>query len=136
VSEPINTCDADCHLKQRELLSAGQAGEMSALFKVFANDTRLRLLHELIRRDQACVSDIGAALGMSSQAVSNQLQRLVDRRILTSRREGNNVYYRIINPCVKDLLDRAFCFIEKTNLEPQPSSQPKEKESYAHIESV
>ena len=134
MNDPPVTCDADCHLKQRELLSSAQAEEMSALFKVFSNDTRLRLLHELIRRDQACVSDIGGALGMSSQAVSNQLQRLVDWRILTSRREGNNVYYRIINPCVKDLLDRAFCFTEKAHQDHH--SQPKEKESHAYTESV
>jgi DNA-binding transcriptional ArsR family regulator len=88
------------------------AGQMSGLFKVFSNDTRLRLLHELIRREEACVSDISQALSMSCQAVSNQLQRLTDWRILASRREGNNIYYRIINPCVKDLLDRALCFVE------------------------
>lgn len=102
-----------CHLKERSLLSPMLAGQMSGLFKVFANDTRLRLLHQLVRQEESCVSDLGQALGMSSQAVSNQLQRLTDWRILTSRREGNNIYYRIINPCVQDLLDRALCFVEQ-----------------------
>jgi len=105
------SCTSD--LKQRSLLSPILAGQMSGLFKVFSNDTRLRLLHELIRQDEACVSDIGLALNMSCQAVSNQLQRLTDWRILASRREGNNIYYRIINPCVADLLDRALCFVEQ-----------------------
>lgn len=109
-------------LKDRNLLSPIQAGQMSGLFKVFANDTRLRLLHELIRQEQACVSDLSLALGMSAQAVSNQLQRLTDWRVLASRREGNNIFYRIINPCVKDLLDRALCFVEQ-------SSQPPIKET-------
>ena len=107
----------DFRLKERTLLSPSVAGQMSGLFKIFSNDTRLRLLHELIRREEACVSDIGQALNMSSQAVSNQLQRLTDWRILASRRDGNNIYYRIINPCVNDLLDRALCFVE------QPSNQ-------------
>lgn len=89
-----------------------QAGQLSGLFKVLANDTRLRLVHELIRRGEACAGDIASALGMSPQAVSNQLQRLTDWRILASRREGNSIIYRIINPCVPELLDRAVCFVE------------------------
>lgn len=99
-------------LGERTLLSPILAGQLSGLFKVLSNDTRLRLLHELVRREEACVSDISTALGMSPQAVSNQLQRLQDWRILASRRDGNNIYYRIINPCVPELLDRALCFVE------------------------
>ena len=111
VAMECNPCTSG--LKERSLLSPILAGQMSGLFKVFSNDTRLRLLHVLIRQEEACVSDIGLALNMSLQAVSNQLQRLTDWRILASRREGNNIYYRIINPCVKDLLDRALCFVEQ-----------------------
>lgn len=88
------------------------SGQLSGLFKVLSNDTRLRILHELIRRNEACVTDLSAALGMAPQAVSNQLLRLNDWRILASRRDGNNVFYRIINPCVPELLDRALCFTE------------------------
>lgn len=38
------------------------------------------------------------AVGMSVQAVSNQLQRLVDQKILAARRDGNHPRYRIIDP--------------------------------------
>ena len=102
------------------------AGQLAGLFKVMANDTRLRLLHELIRQKEACVSDISGALGMSPQAVSNQLQRLTDWRILASRREGNSIFYRIINPCIPELLDRALCFVEADQWGQllQPESQP------------
>jgi DNA-binding transcriptional ArsR family regulator len=107
------SCCATCDdLMSRTLLSPMLAGQLSGLFKVFSNDTRLRLLHELIRTEEACVSDISAALGMSQQAISNQLQRLVDWRIVGSRREGNSIFYRVINPCVHDMLDRALCFVE------------------------
>ena len=111
-------CHSKLALSGRKLLSPMLAGQLSGLFKVLSNDTRLRLLHELIRREEACVSDISKALGMSTQAVSNQLQRLNDWRILSSRREGNNIYYRIINPCVPELLDRALCFVECAGTEP------------------
>lgn len=49
---------------------------------------------------------------MKTQAVSNQLQRLAGRGILASRREGNSIHYRIIDPCVLDLLDRGLCLTE------------------------
>lgn len=82
-----------------------------ALFKIFANDTRLRLLHALTHEPELCVSDLAAAVEMKPQAVSNQLQRLVDRGILASRRGGNNVHYRIVDPCVPVLLERGLCLI-------------------------
>ena len=49
---------------------------------------------------------------MKPQAVSNQLQRLSDRGIVQTRREGNNVLYRIVDPCVIELIDRGLCLLE------------------------
>ncbi len=83
-----------------------------SLFKVLANDTRLRLLHALARTGELCVNDLADAVGMKPQAVSNQLQRLVYRAILGSRRNGTNIYYRIKDPCVVAILDRALCLAE------------------------
>ena len=83
-----------------------------ALFKVLANDTRIRLLHHLVRSGEATVTDMAKTLGMKPQAVSNQLVRLSDTGMLASRRDGNNVYYRVVNGCVPPLLDLALCLME------------------------
>ena len=99
-------------LRDRPLITDEQAIGLVGVFKVLANDTRLRLLHALARADELCVTDLAEAVGMTPQAVSNQLQRLVDRNILGFRRNGNNVYYRIVDPCVTDLLDRCLCLAE------------------------
>src|ERR1700690_632543 len=108
--------DAGCctkpALKERPLLSPIQAGGLAAVFKVLANDPRLRLLHALVRADELCVTDLAASVGMKPQAVSNQLQRLSDLGILAPRREGNNIYYRIVNGCVEPLLNLALCLTE------------------------
>ena len=96
-------------LKDRGLMTPIQAGGLAAVFKVLANDTRLRLLHALVRADELCVTDLAASLGMKPQAVSNQLQRLSDLGILASRRDGNNIYYWIVDLCVSGLLDQALC---------------------------
>lgn len=98
--------------RDRPLLSPDEAERLAALFKNFANDTRLRLLHALVRDGETCVTDLAEAVAMTPQAVSNQLQRLVDRGILASRRNGNNVLYRVADPCVPVLLEHGLCLVE------------------------
>ena len=93
-------------------MNVGQAKSLAELFKIFANDTRLRLLHALVRRAELCVTDLADAVGMKPQAVSNQLQKLVDRGVLGARREGKNIFYRVDDPCVAELLDRGLCLME------------------------
>jgi DNA-binding transcriptional ArsR family regulator len=80
--------------------------------KTLANDTRLRLLHALVRAAELSVGDLAEAVAMKPQAVSNQLQRLVDRGILGSRRAGTSIIYRIVDPCVISLLDQGLCLTE------------------------
>jgi DNA-binding transcriptional ArsR family regulator len=101
-------------LGSRPLLSVLDAEELVRLFKMLASDTRLRLLHALERAGELCVTDLAAELEMSPQAVSNQLQRLVDRRIVRARRDGSRHLYRIADPCVTGLLDLGLCLLEET----------------------
>ncbi len=110
-------------IEQRPLIGDEQALALMRLFKVFANDTRLRLLHALVRDEELCVSDLADAVDMKPQAVSNQLQRLVDRGILGTRRDGANIYYRVIDPCVPVLLERGMCLIECCPESPYSYSQ-------------
>ena len=90
----------------------GEAGRLEAIFKVLANRTRLRMLHALIRHPDLCVGDLADGVGMKPQAISNQLQRLADKGILSSRRQGTQIHYRIVDPCVVNLLDRGLCLVE------------------------
>lgn len=115
---PANKVPAPCpekqSLQERPLLSSEQAIDVEALFAVLANDTRLRLIHEVARQDEVCVIDLAAALEMKPQAVSNQLQRLLDKGIVAARRNGNNVFYRIVDHCVMILLEHGLCLIEES----------------------
>jgi DNA-binding transcriptional ArsR family regulator len=100
-------------LHHRPLLTPDQASALASVFKILANDTRLRLLHALVRAGELCVGDLATAVGMQPQAVSNQLQRLVDQRILGAQRHGNHVHYRIVDPCVTSLLNYGLCLAEE-----------------------
>ena len=100
-------------LKERPLMSPIQAGGLASVFKVLSNDTRLRLLHALVRADELCVTELADAVGMKPQAVSNQLQRLCSLGIIQSRRAGVNVHYRVVDLCVRSLLDQGLCLTEE-----------------------
>jgi DNA-binding transcriptional ArsR family regulator len=91
------------------LLEPERAGALGEVFKLLASDTRLRMVHALVREGELSVTELADATDLSMQAVSNQLRRLVDRRILAWRRDGASVRYRIVDPCVVSLLDLAWC---------------------------
>ncbi len=112
----LSACLPKPPLGERELLTVMQAGQLVAIFKTLASDTRLRMLHALVRAREMCVSEMSDLLGMKPQAISNQLIRLADRGIVGSRRNGNNIYYRIVDPCVIEILDHGLCLSEEAKV--------------------
>lgn len=112
-STDASRCCKPRSLKARQLMSPIQAGGLAAVFKVLANDTRLRILHALVRADELCVTRLADDVGMKPQAVSNQLQRLSSLGIIQSRRAGVNVHYRVVDLCVRSLLDQGLCLTEE-----------------------
>lgn len=108
----ILSCPPKIPIQERALLSMDEARRIEILFKILANSTRLRLLHALIRESELRVTEIADAIGMKPQAISNQLQRLADRGILGSRREGTQIFYRIVDPCVVTILEYGLCLSE------------------------
>ena len=110
-SEPP-CCPPKPALRRRALLAPAEASSLAATFKLLANDTRLRLLHALARAGECSVTELSETVQMKPQAVSNQLQRLADRGIVANRREGTSIIYRMVDPCVLELLDRGICLTE------------------------
>jgi ArsR family transcriptional regulator, lead/cadmium/zinc/bismuth-responsive transcriptional repressor len=102
-----------CELADRPLMDAATAARLARLFKLVGNDTRLQLLHVLERECEVCVGDLAERVDMAPQAVSNQLQRLVDRGVVAARRDGVRIFYRIADPCVIGLIDLAWCLSEE-----------------------
>jgi DNA-binding transcriptional ArsR family regulator len=109
---PKPVCAERLALAERPLMSPVQAGGLAAVFKVLANDTRLRLLHALVRAGEVAVTALAEAVGMKPQAVSNQLRRLLDTGVVATRREGTSILYRAVNECVVGLLDQGWCLTE------------------------
>ena len=68
--------------------------DLSELFKMFGDGTRVRILYVLFE-GEVCVCDIATILGMSQSAISHQLRLLKNARLVKYRREGKTVYYSL-----------------------------------------
>ncbi|KRM79552.1 hypothetical protein FC84_GL001733 [Lapidilactobacillus dextrinicus DSM 20335] len=111
-----NCCPEEPNLTTRDLVTLEQAEQISQLFKILANPTRLRIIHALIKQESLSVSVLAEQIEMKPQAVSNQLQKLISDHIVTTQRSGNFIYYRIKDDCTALLLQRAWCLVEDTEL--------------------
>ncbi len=107
----LHNCPVELIAPDEKPLSDAQASELEDLFKILANDTRLKLLQHLAIAKEMCVCDLADCLSMKPQAVSNQLQKLLDRGIVAATRKGNNISYRVIDSCVLELLQKAVCLL-------------------------
>jgi ArsR family transcriptional regulator, lead/cadmium/zinc/bismuth-responsive transcriptional repressor len=105
-------CKPRAPLIERPLLAAPHARALERTFKILASETRLRLLHALVARPGMAVTELAQTVGMKAQAVSNQLQRLADKGIVSSVRDGTSIHYRVVDPCVVELIDRCWCLVE------------------------
>jgi len=98
----------------------------AALFKLLSHPSRLAIL-QILREGEECVCHMSAALGLRQAYVSQQLMVLRQAGLVSDRREGWNVYYRVTKPEVYPLLDAAFAAAEPARARlgmPLISSQP------------
>ncbi len=79
---------------------------LSELFKVLSDETRTRILHLLSGRE-LCVCDLALILEMSLPAVSHHLRLLKVMRLVAYRREGKQVFYRLDDHHVVELISVA-----------------------------
>lgn len=70
------------------------AKQQATICRVFGNPTRVLILWILAQREHS-VSEVATAVEASLQSTSHHLHVMQSHGILTSRREGNNIYYRV-----------------------------------------
>ncbi|MCD8327518.1 MAG: metalloregulator ArsR/SmtB family transcription factor [Ruminococcus sp.] len=91
---------------QEDLLGFEEAYDLSELFKVLGDATRLRILFTLLQSEM-CVCDIVELLDVTQSAVSHQLRVLKQARLVKYRREGKSVIYSIADDHVKTIIAMA-----------------------------
>ena len=82
------------------------AERMAVAFKGLADPTRLKLI-DLLLKGERCVNDLAEATQTSQSAVSHQLRLLRNLRFVSSRRDGQQVFYRINDEHIGELFELA-----------------------------
>ena len=79
-------------------LDRDEAVRVASGFKALADPARVQLLHLVSSsdRDEACVCDLTAALGLSQGTVSHHLKILVEAGLLERERRGTWAWYRLV----------------------------------------
>jgi len=88
----------------------------SNLLKAISHSTRLAIL-EILRDGEQCVCHMEATLGLRQAYISQQLMILKQAGLVESRRDGLNLYYRVVKPEVFAVLDSLHAV---TGVSPKP----------------
>ena len=88
---------------RQELPDEDTLYDLSELFRIFGDSTRVRILYVLFE-EEMCVCDIAQLLGMTQSAISHQLRALKNARLVKSRREGKTVFYALDDDHVRSIL--------------------------------
>ena len=81
--------------------------DLSDLFKVFGDTTRIKILYSLFESPM-CVCAIAELLGMTQSAISHQLKILKDANLVGNRREGKTIYYFLSDDHVRTVIAQGF----------------------------
>ena len=79
---------------------------LTQLFKALTHPARLEIL-EILRHGEQCVCHLEAHLGYRQAYISQHLMVLREAGLVEDRRDGWNIYYRVVEPRVFDLIDQA-----------------------------
>ena len=80
------------------------AASQNQVFQALADPSR-RAIFESLTRGEAAVKDLTARFDISQPAVSQHLAALKDAGLVSGRREGRCVYYRVDPHGMKPLID-------------------------------
>jgi DNA-binding transcriptional ArsR family regulator len=80
-----------------------RAGEAADLMKLLANDQRLIILCRLSDAEMS-VSELGEHVSLAQSALSQHLAKLRAHGLVATRREGQNIFYRLASPTAQKLV--------------------------------
>ncbi|WP_404369437.1 ArsR/SmtB family transcription factor [Marinobacter sp.] len=87
------------------------AGKATEVLRLLGNPDRLLLLCQLTQ-EELCVSEMEERLQIRQPTLSQQLGVLRRENLVATRREGKNIYYRITDARVLEILQtlyRLYC---------------------------
>jgi DNA-binding transcriptional ArsR family regulator len=98
----------------RRSLPADQVDLAVEIFRMLADATRIRILWALIGQELS-VNELAAEVGKLPASVSQHLAKLRMTRLVQTRREGTQVFYRLENEHIAQLVTDAVHNAEHTS---------------------
>lgn len=76
------------------ILNEHLAAHVAELFRAFSDTSRVRILSALMTGEMN-ISALAQVVGISESAISHHMRGLRQMRMVQSRRDGKEVYYRV-----------------------------------------
>jgi len=96
----------ELNIKQAPLVNQLPFESQVAILKALTHPVRIAILY-ILRDNEHCVCHLSAYLGFRQAYISQQLSVLREAGLIQDRRDGWNIYYRVVNPLIFDVLDAA-----------------------------
>jgi DNA-binding transcriptional ArsR family regulator len=77
----------------------------AGIFQALAHPTRIFIV-ESLRRDEMTVGMLCEAVGIAQSNASQHLAVLRNKHIVETRKEGNQIYYRLRDPLLGEVLEK------------------------------
>ena len=74
------------------------------MLKALSNEKRLMILCKLLEHGEMSVNSLIVDVGLSQSAMSQHLARMRDEKIVDTRRDAQQIFYRLANPRVREIL--------------------------------
>ena len=81
-----------------------KATEAANMLKALSNEKRLMILCKLLEHGEMSVNALIDHVGLSQSALSQHLARMREEKIVDTRREAQQIFYRVADPRVQEIL--------------------------------
>jgi DNA-binding transcriptional ArsR family regulator len=100
---PVNAERVD--IARAGVLSVAEAGRLAGLLGMLADPVRSRILFALVAAEELCVGDLALALELTEDQVSYALKMLRLAGLVSFRKDGRMVFYRLSDGFPHPLLE-------------------------------
>ncbi|CAM3664919.1 transcriptional regulator [Brevibacillus invocatus] len=107
-----DTCELYCfdEAKVNRVQNSLEQQDISAManmFKVLADETRMKVAFALCQEDEMCVCDVANVIGSSLATASHHLRTLKKLNLVKYRKEGKLAFYALEDEHVRELIQLA-----------------------------
>jgi ArsR family transcriptional regulator, lead/cadmium/zinc/bismuth-responsive transcriptional repressor len=106
---------------RHQILDEHSAAHVAELFRSFSDTSRVMILSALLDGEKN-VKSLAGLVGVSESAISHHMRGLRQMRLVATRREGKEVYYRLEDPHIVALFKQG---IEHVSSEERPYNRSR-----------